>query len=351
MVENQTNGREKRPLISIIMPIYNPGGYFREAVESVLAQSLADFELLMIDDGSTDGTGALCEEYAAKDPRVRVKHGRNGGICASRNVGLDLARGEWLAFCDHDDRVEPDWLESMMNAAKSEAVDVVKCGHSWEDRFSDGRPNVLRRASSRPFARWTLADLLGDTGYALYSDIGSLVWDGLYRRSFWESAGLRFNTEFKHGGEDCYINVDIVKRAGKGVWIGKVLYRHFLNQGVSTASGYHPDMIETQLEIARHEKEVLGFASPAERVAMFKKWSGHLRLFILNAAGCDLSWTEKVGLMARYYDEIVGEDRDVRLQDLHSAGLRVLAFLARHRMFSLWLVLLKVRDWFDRHRL
>ena len=120
----------KNPLISVIMPVYNPGRYFRAAVDSVLAQTLTDFELLLIDDGSTDGSGAICDEYAARDLRVRVKHGRNGGICASRNAGLDLAQGDWLAFCDHDDCVEPDWLATLHEAAEREHIGRLSRGSS-----------------------------------------------------------------------------------------------------------------------------------------------------------------------------------------------------------------------------
>lgn len=336
----------KMPLVSVIMPVYNPGRYFRAAVDSVLAQTLTDLELLLIDDGSTDGSGAVCDEYAAKDSRVRVRHGRNGGICASRNAGLDLAQGEWLAFCDHDDCVEPDWLAVLHEAAEREHVNVAKCGHSWQNRYPDGRVGGQLKRSVRKSCRWSLSDLTGDVGYALYADIGSLVWDGLYRRDFWRSAGLRFDTAFQHGGEDCYLSADIVRNAGKGVWVGQVLYHHYLNVGVSTAAGYHPDLIGVQLKIARHEKEMLGFSSPAELLAMYKRWTGHLRLFVFDIPGCDLSFSRRTRLMADFYDEIVGRNSMVRMRDCRSHGLRVLGFFTTHRLFGTWLVLLRVRHLF-----
>ena len=333
----------KNPLISVIMPVYNPGRYFRAAVDSVLAQTLMDFELLLIDDGSTDGSGAVCDEYAAKDSRVRVKHGRNGGICASRNAGLDLAQGEWLAFCDHDDCVEADWLAVLHEAAEREHVNVVKCGHSWQDRYPDGRIGGGHLCTIRRTGRWSLADFTGDAGYVFYSEIGSLVWDGLYCRSFWQDAGLRFNPEFKHGGEDCYLNADIIGNAGSGVVVGRVLYHHYMNIGVSTSAGYHADLLEVQGRIAQHEKEVLGFSSPAELLAMYKRWAWHLRLFVFDVPGCDLALLRRARLMSALYDEIVGRDTVVRIRDLSLSGVRVLAFFTRFRLFGTWLVLMRIR--------
>ena len=333
----------KAPLVSVIMPVYNPGRYFRAAVDSVLAQTLTDFELLLIDDGSADGSGAVCDEYAARDPRVRVKHGRNGGICASRNAGLDLACGEWLAFCDHDDWVDPDWLKALYEAAEREHVNVAKCRHSWQNRYPDGRIVGGHRCGIRKTGRWSLADFAGDSGYAFYTEIGSLVWDGIYRRNFWQNSGLRFNAEFKHGGEDCYLNADIIGNAGSGVVVGRVLYHHYMNIGVSTSAGYHADLLEVQGKIARHEKEVLGFASTAELLAMYKRWAWHLRLFVFDAAGCDLSLSHRARLMSALYDEIVGRDAVVRIRDISLPGVRVLAFFTRFRLFGTWLVLMRIR--------
>ena len=94
------------PTISVIIPVYNTEMYLRRCIDSVLAQTYQDFELLLIDDGSKDSSGAICDEYAAKDARVRVFHKENGGVSSARNLGLDNARGEWVTFVDSDDYIE-----------------------------------------------------------------------------------------------------------------------------------------------------------------------------------------------------------------------------------------------------
>lgn len=106
-------------MISVIVPVYKAEKYLHRCVDSILAQSYTDFELLLINDGSPDNCGAICDEYAAKDSRVRVFHKTNGGVSSARNMGLDNARGEWITFIDSDDYVHPDYLRSLY-----ERVDV-----------------------------------------------------------------------------------------------------------------------------------------------------------------------------------------------------------------------------------
>ena len=100
------------PKISVIVPVYNTEKYLRRCIDSILSQTFTDFELLLIDEGSKDSSGAICDDYAAKDKRVRVFHKENGGVSSARNLGLDNANGEWITFVDSDDWVYPCWLEN-----------------------------------------------------------------------------------------------------------------------------------------------------------------------------------------------------------------------------------------------
>lgn len=105
------------PIISVIVPVYNTEKYLPRCIDSILAQTYTDFELLLIDDGSTDSSGAICDEYAAKDSRVRVFHKENGGVSSARNLGLDNAQGEWITFVDSDDWVKEEYIELFINNA------------------------------------------------------------------------------------------------------------------------------------------------------------------------------------------------------------------------------------------
>ena len=119
------------PELSIIVPVYKVELYLRRCIDSILAQTFRDFELILIDDGSPDNCGAICDEYAAKDSRIIVIHQENQGVSAARNAGLDIACGTYLGFVDSDDWIEPEMYETMINTAKEKQVDVVVCGINY----------------------------------------------------------------------------------------------------------------------------------------------------------------------------------------------------------------------------
>ena len=99
-------------LISVIVPVYNSEQTLNRCIDSILGQTYRNFELLLINDGSMDRSGEICDEYAQQDSRVKVFHKENGGVSSTRNVGLDNARGEWITFCDSDDTVTAEWLQN-----------------------------------------------------------------------------------------------------------------------------------------------------------------------------------------------------------------------------------------------
>ena len=111
------------PLVSIIVPVYNVKPYLNRCVDSLLGQSYQNMELLLVDDGSTDGSEALCDEYAAQDVRVRVLHKKNGGLSDARNAGVDAAKGEYLSFVDGDDWVSPYYIENLYRALEQAGAD------------------------------------------------------------------------------------------------------------------------------------------------------------------------------------------------------------------------------------
>lgn len=106
-------------MVSVIIPVYNTEKYLRQCLDSVLAQTCCDWEAILVDDGSTDSSGAICDEYAAADSRFMVRHGRNVGVSAARNTALDIARGEWLTVIDADDMLAPDALEQWLQTART----------------------------------------------------------------------------------------------------------------------------------------------------------------------------------------------------------------------------------------
>ena len=131
------------PKISVIVPVYKVEAYLQECVDSILAQTFEDFELILVDDGSPDNCGAICDAYAGKDSRVKVIHQENQGLSGARNTGIEASKGEFLTFVDSDDMVSPQYLEVLINLF-CDNTDVAVCGFK---SFLDGTEYPIGRSA------------------------------------------------------------------------------------------------------------------------------------------------------------------------------------------------------------
>lgn len=120
-------------MLSIIVPVYDVERYLPKCIDSVLAQTFTDFELILVEDGSPDNCPALCDAAATKDARIRVIHQKNGGLSAARNAGLDAARGAWIGFVDSDDYIAPEMYEALYKAVQSTGADLALCDYAEVD--------------------------------------------------------------------------------------------------------------------------------------------------------------------------------------------------------------------------
>lgn len=168
----------KKDLISVIIPVYNVAAYLPACIDSVLKQDNSMLEVILVDDGSTDGSGAVCDSYAAMDSRVRVVHQTNSGAAAAKNTALRMAEGEYLSFVDSDDYLEPDAYRYMLAQMKKENVDVVQCAFRdvYQNRCEDqilhpGRTVLDNKEYLLRFPKdWTCA----------------LLWNKLYKRRLYD---------------------------------------------------------------------------------------------------------------------------------------------------------------------
>lgn len=179
------------PLVSIIVPVYNAEKYLNRCIDSILSQTMTDFELLLIDDGSKDNSGRICDEYAEKDARVRVFHKPNGGVSSARNLGLDNAKGKWITFVDADDRCSCNYLEHLLSKVDDTDLIIsyaVICDSTGEK--AEVYPEY--RVNATNFER-----LFVDSDMHWHTS----PWAKLYRASIIYENSLRFN-EMMHIGED-----------------------------------------------------------------------------------------------------------------------------------------------------
>ena len=182
------------PLISVITPVYQAERLLPGCVESVLAQTLEDWELVLVDDGCTDGSAAICDDYAARDGRIRVFHKANGGVSSARNLGLEQARGTYLAFLDADDRFLPRMLETLYGLITAEGADCAACAHlnvTGED--DPGRPEPVLPAGvyeGQALREKIVLPLLGER--LRQPVFNGFIWRYLYAAAPLREAGLRF---------------------------------------------------------------------------------------------------------------------------------------------------------------
>lgn len=175
--------------ISVIVPVYNTEKYLQRCVDSILAQTFTDFELLLVNDGSTDGSGAICDEYAQKDSRVRVFHKENGGASSARNLGLDNAKGEWITFCDSDDYVYTCWLSNYEVDNNGQKFDLICQGVECDKKLQD---NDNSHVYSFDFAGHIQEGLLLLFEY----NIIGYVWNKCFKREIINSNQLDFCLEY-----------------------------------------------------------------------------------------------------------------------------------------------------------
>ncbi len=225
--------------ISIIVPAYNVEEYLPDCIESILAQSFADFELILVDDGSSDRSGAICDKYAEVDARIRVFHKSNGGVSSARNIGLENANGEWIVFVDGDDVIPPDALETLKNLASPD-IDMVMAG--YEAIGSNGmqqeeQPKVTSKHITREQA---LAETFKPTdfGYQGY------CFSKLYRTSIIKDNALSFNENIKFNEDRLFVVNFICRSKRQMAYTTKVVYAYFLRKGgmmSSLSKGYNQD--------------------------------------------------------------------------------------------------------------
>ena len=207
------------PKISVIVPVYNAEAGLRKCVDSILSQTFTNLELLLIDDGSKDKSGEICDEYAQHDNRVHVFHKINGGVSSARNLGIEEARGEWIAFIDADDWIEKEYIGHLMSAATN--ADIVVAGFQYVNR--DGEQ---LRLSKRVGA--ALSPLLSYDELFLLPHLMSTPWGKLYRMGVIRNYSLRFDERMRIGEDTCFVNAYLC-HAKNMVFVEYTEYKYLFN--------------------------------------------------------------------------------------------------------------------------
>ena len=238
-------------MISIIVPVYNAEQYLHRCIDSILAQSFTDFELLLVNDGSKDASGAICDAYAAKDSRVHVFHKENGGVSSARNLGLDNAKGEYITFCDADDYVATDWLDAYQSAI-AENMDMAIQGYYEIDENNKTTPKglLMKKGETLEEKQQFVIELFDAACFCF-------IWVKLFRRSIIEEFHIRFDVQSKLG-EDAQFIAKYIEHTKSFVCTDKVGYYYNLppsNKNYKGNSNYSVPYILMSLDVI-FEKDI-----------------------------------------------------------------------------------------------
>lgn len=244
------------PLLSVIVPVYKVEPYLDQCVESILNQTHPDLEVILVDDGSPDRSGAMCDDWARRDSRVRVIHKENGGVCSARNAGLDAARGEYIAFVDSDDWLEPDMYAAMLEQARLHGCDVVLCDCVKEHPAGaelythDIRPGFYDRAA---LENEYFPHLLMMENVEYPATISNCLL--LLRRELTDN--LRYLTGVRYS-EDLLFGAQLLHRTDSFFYMkGRAFYHYRMNPSSATHR-FVPDKWNDYLRLHRGIREAFG---------------------------------------------------------------------------------------------
>lgn len=245
------------PLISVIVPVYKVEPYLSRCIDSILAQTFADFELILVDDGSPDNCGKICDEYAQKDKRIQVIHKENGGLSSARNEGIDWAfansNSQWLTFIDSDDWIHPQYLELLLFGATSTNTDICVCEYKETSEFSD-------------FEKFDNTDtqmLSPEELFVNYHVTATVAWCKLYKKSCFES--IRYPLGKLH--EDEYTTYKILFEKNHISYMKEPLYFYYTNPYGIIRSEWSPKRLDA---ISAIEEQIAYFQKSGHKKALVK---------------------------------------------------------------------------------
>ena len=256
------------PKISVIIPVYGVEKYIAKCIESIKVQTFTDFEVFLINDGTKDNSVAVAEDAIAGDERFIILHKENGGQGSARNLGLDNARGDYIAFIDSDDWVEPRYLQAMYEKITEEDADVCTC----DVLYVDINGKIVREFKNNPLGYYENNDYLMACWY-----VSNFMCDKLFKKNMFDEA--RFNISMRTN-EDVYLLFDLLY--GRRIVSAPRFLYNYLQRPAATSKGAPPTFIQDRIKIVNKQ---IAFAKEIGRFDSDKKYLlvVYLKHFILNS--------------------------------------------------------------------
>lgn len=233
------------PQISIIVPVYNAEKYLRQCLDSIIAQNYIDWECILVDDGSKDGSGNICDEYTQRDNRFKVFHQDNAGSSFARNVGIENAKGYWVSFIDADDWIAADHIKNLIACAETnDAEIVISAFYEHKNGVNSYCPNKPSNLDNNTIIVETLR------GYGLHAGL----WNKLIKKELIDSNGIRF--PYYNYYEDMFFTVSVVRKAKRIAYVQNPTYYYRIHSSSLTNSTDYSKRIEMYNEFSLNMQEL-----------------------------------------------------------------------------------------------
>lgn len=312
-------------MISVIVPVYNCEQYLEQCIDSILAQTYSDLEILLVDDGSTDHTGKICDAYAAFDSRIKVIHKKNKGAASARKAGFEKALGEYIAFVDGDDWIEPDMYEKLLLPFSTSNVDIVLCG-----RFEDtGDKSVQKRHSFPPgiYDKKALAvnvyPEMISRGTFFEMGISGFMWDKLFRREHLENFLMAVDDRVTIG-EDALCAYPALLHAEGIAILDDCLY-HYRQNSVSITKKKEDRELARQRFHILYQTGLRTFEQGAAVYDMRKQWTEFVLFLMIPRADMLFEEIEALSYLFPYPD--VERGSNIILYGMGTYGQHLYRFL------------------------
>ncbi|MCH5191665.1 MAG: glycosyltransferase family 2 protein [Oscillospiraceae bacterium] len=241
--------------ITAIMPVYKVEDYICKAIDSLRSQTLTDWELIAVDDGSPDDSGKICDEYAAKDSRITVIHKKNGGAPSARNAAIPKARGEYLYFMDSDDWAEPTMFEDMYRVAKENDAQLVVAGYYIDTYYSD--KEFYTQEQCLPSKAFVSQQEFREYAHEMFDkNLLYTPWNKLFKRDYIIDNNIRFKNTF---WDDFPFNLDVVRDVERVVLMEQKYYHFMRARAESETAKYRSDMLQKREEEHGWMLELYGY--------------------------------------------------------------------------------------------
>lgn len=274
---------EQNEVISVIVAIYNVAAYLDRAILSLINQTYRNLEIILVDDGSTDDCGKICDKYAAQDVRIKVIHKKNGGLFSSRNVGIENATGTYLAFLDGDDWLETDMYEKMLSAMREHGAELAVCRYKWvyEDRTVD----ISTGKAALMDGQEVLAKYLEeDDAY----QIQNAAWNKLYKRSL--VGELRFPERLY---EDMLYTIKLLNKPAKSIYLDRAYHNYMCDRNTSIMNRGMNEKIFSDLIPSLYERSIFLREIGREDLALLQDYYMYKRLLLFYTAASRSKKKEK----------------------------------------------------------